>query len=89
VRNKVTPYATKSMILIDIIGIDPARAAPFAKSFFRWIKCRIFKWLQRKRVYASYAGIVHEIAHEIAVEKERVVTKSFPFVSQRPKVSYQ
>jgi hypothetical protein len=40
-------------------------------------------------VYASSAGIVHEIAHEIAVEKERIVTKSFPFVCQRPKVSHQ
>jgi hypothetical protein len=34
-----------------------------------------------ERVYASSAGIVHEIAHEIAVEKERIVTKRFPFVS--------
>jgi hypothetical protein len=42
-----------------------------------------------ERVYASSAGIVHEIAHEIAVEKERIVTKRFPFVSQRPKVPYQ
>jgi hypothetical protein len=78
-------YTIKSMILIDIIGIDLARAAPFAKSFFRRSKCRIFKWLGRKRLYASCAGIVHEIA----VEKERSSQKSFPFVSQRPKVPYQ